>query len=95
MGAVVTTAWRRAPRAVSRITADAVLLLLPEYDAPRKLQGAAALVFDTLTMSTTTEALIAAIATRVERAPEEIVPDVMSSLEQLASIGAIEAVTDA
>ena len=95
MFAVVGTTWRRTPRVLSRVTPLGVLVYVPRYEAPLKLEGAAALVFDVLGTSASGGEVVMAIADQVGRTAEDVSTDVISSIEQLAALGAIEVVPSA
>jgi hypothetical protein len=88
--AVVGTTWRRTPRVLSRTTPLGILVCVPHFDAPLKLEGAAALVFEALATNASGADVVMAIANRVGRTAEDIGIDVFSSIEQLAACGAIE-----
>jgi hypothetical protein len=88
--AVVGTTWRRAPRALSRRTPLGILVLLPNDDAPLRLEGAAAHVFDTCGTVATPDEMVAVIAERVERTPDDIRADVVLAINELAQLGVIE-----
>jgi hypothetical protein len=93
VAAVVGTTWRRSARALTRVTPLGILVCVPQHAAPLQLEGAAALVFDTLAANATTTELVARIGERVGQDPEAIDRDVRASIDALGAIGLIEAVS--
>lgn len=82
--------WRRGPAVFWRRSLDAALVLSPGVDEPLTLAGTGADLWDLLAQPTSTDDLVAALATRYGAEPSVVAVDVVPVLAELEAIGAIE-----
>jgi hypothetical protein len=74
---------------MSRVTPRSVLVALPDADAPAKLEGAAAFVWNALDEPATEASLVATLARRFATTPAQVRSDVAVALDELAAVRVI------
>ena len=88
----MTERWRRDLAVLWRRSLDAAVVLPPAVDDPLTLAGAGAGLWDLLTVPTSTDDLVDALASQYDVDRQTVEIDIVPVLSELEAIGAIEAV---